>query len=208
MHAVVTHYFTHGEAKAANPYGVGELARRHIEVIGVDVTGKESNRLAQSAAEDTANLVGGREQFGSRDYGLSTPVQMPMLQKNTAQEDPEKGRRRQLSLLFDEEMPGLLAASCLSRRTIEKVGKSDHEPQPETWAALELAMQVLDPNNPNGIAGWREVVTVEELAHLLNVSCVDAQNRLKGRKTWTEYERDRLVDGMIERRARLARPSF
>ena len=67
MYEVVVKYFSHGEAKAANPYGAGELVRPYVEAVGVDVTNKESNRLAQAAAEDTANVLGGREQFGSRD---------------------------------------------------------------------------------------------------------------------------------------------
>jgi hypothetical protein len=117
MHAVVLRYFTHGEAKAANPYGVGELARRHIDVTGVDVTSKESSRLAQAAAEDTANVVGGREQFGGRNYG-------PTVTAASTQQAP---RLQQLSSLFDEEMPDLLAASCLSRRTIDNIRHSTHE---------------------------------------------------------------------------------
>jgi hypothetical protein len=203
MHAVVTQYFTHGEAKAANPYGMGELARRHIKVVGVDIIGKESNRLAQSAAEDTANLVGGREQFGSRNYGSATSEVTP----KSANKPDKKGTTRppqpQLSSLFDEEMPDLLAASCLSRRTIERVAKSQNEAQPETWTALELAMKELDPSNPEGIAGWREIITVEELARLLNISCKDAQSRFRGRTTWRESEHTRLIRFLMERRARL-----
>lgn len=204
MHAVVTHYFTHGEAKAANPYGVGELARRRVNVIGVDIIGKESNRLAQSVAEDTANLVGGREQYGSRGYGSAlTSMATHMSAMNPAQEDTAKVRRRQLSSLFDEDMPDLLAASCLSRRTIERAAKSEYEPAPETLAALELAMQLLDPNNLHGIGGWREIVTVEELVLLLKTTAQDAQDRQRGCRTWTDSERTQLVWYLMERRAHI-----
>jgi hypothetical protein len=197
MHAVVTHYFTHGEAKAANPYGEGELAQRHIDVSGVDVIDKESNRLAQSAAEDTANLIGGREQFGSRNYG-PTEANVPTRQ--------EAARLGQLSSLFDEEMPDLLAASCLSRRTIAYARHTVHEPSAETWAALELAMQLLNPTHPESIAGWREIMTCEKLAELLNVPLQDAQDRFRGRKTWRACELTKLVQHLMERRARLAQP--
>ncbi|MGO8951510.1 MAG: hypothetical protein ACLQUY_28420 [Ktedonobacterales bacterium] len=201
MHAVVTQYFTHGEAKAANPYGVGELTRRHIEVQGVDIIGKESNRLAQSAAEDTANVLGGFEQFGGRNYGATGSADTPKPPSKTAQQAPARTHQLRPSSLFDEDMPDLLAASCLSRRTIERVAKSEYEAAPDTLAALELAMQLLDPANPHGIASWREIVTVEELAQLLDTTCQDAQDRIRGRKTWTASERTQLILFLTERRA-------
>jgi hypothetical protein len=194
MYEVVVKYFSHGEAKAANPYGAGELARRHIEAVGVDVTSKESNRLAQSAAEDTANVIGGREQFGSRDYG---PTQVTVPAQLGA------GELGQLSSLFDEEVPDLLAASCLSRRTIDSVQQATHEPAAETWAALESAMQLLDAAYPEGIAGWRDSIAAEELAALLNVTLQDAQARFQGRRTWTASERTKLIEHLVERRTRL-----
>jgi hypothetical protein len=194
MYEVVVKYFSHGEAKADYPYGAGELARRHIEAVGVDVTSKESNRLAQSAAEDTANVVGALEQFGSRDYGPTEAA---------APARPETGRLGKLSSLFDEEMPDLLAASCLSRRTIENVQQATHEPAAETWAALELAMQLLDQTYPEYIAGWRDLITAEGLAELLDSTLRDAQARFQGRKTWRATERDKLVQYLAERRSRL-----
>jgi hypothetical protein len=101
-------------------------------------------------------------------------------------------------------MPDLLAASCLSRSTIARVVKSASEPQPETWEALKLAMELLDPSDPEGIAGWREIITAEELARQLNTSCDDAQSRMKGRTTWRLRERESLCLYMMQRRACLA----
>ncbi len=202
MYAVVTHYFTHGEAKAANPYGVGVLTRRHIEVCGVDVIGKESNRLAQSAAEDTANVVGGQQQFGSRDYGAASSAWAPTApsRMRSAPEDPVRTRRRRLSSLFDEDLPDLLAASRLSRKTIERVAHTAHEPLPETVAALERAMHLLAPDHLESISGWREVVSGEALADLLGITPEQAQERLRGRAMWTTDERARLVQHMGARR--------
>jgi hypothetical protein len=202
MYEVVLHYFTHGEAKAANPYGVGELARRHFDVVGVDVIDKESNRLAQAAAEDTANVVGGREQFGSRNYGATGPKDTPIPPSKLAQAASVQ-RRQQLSSLFDEEMPDLLAASCLSRRTLDRATKSDYEPEPETWAALEQAMELLAPSRPESIAGWRDIVTAEKLAELLHVPLDDAKKRFQGRTMWSVSEHEQLLQYLAERRARL-----
>jgi hypothetical protein len=142
--------------------------------------------------------VGGREQFGSRGYG---PTVAPV------SADASTARLRQLSSLIDEEMPDLLAASCLSRRSIEYVRHSAHEPTADTLAALELAMHLLDPTSPHGIAGWREIVTVEELAQLLHITVQDAEDRRKGRMTWQLSERALLVLYLTERRTRLAQSS-
>ncbi|MGO8950083.1 MAG: hypothetical protein ACLQUY_20985 [Ktedonobacterales bacterium] len=195
MYEVVVKYFAHGEAKAANPYGAGELARRQVDAVGIDVTSKESNRLAQSAAEDTANVVGGREQFGSRDYG---PTEAVVHARSVVT------RLGQLSSLFDEEMPDLLAASCLSRRTIDNVRHGTHEPSVETWAALELAMQLLNPAHSQSIAGWRDIIAPDELAQLLAIPLQDARKRVQGQQTWRETERAQLILFLTERRARLA----
>jgi hypothetical protein len=197
MYAVVATYFTHGEAKAADPHGVGELARRHIEVSGVDVTDKESNRLAQAAAQDTGDLIGGREQFGGRRLGPTGERKM----RPTTQDDRTAERRTRLASLFDETLPDLLAASCLSRKTLERVRHTAYEPLPETWQALELAMHQLAPNHLETIAGWREIVTSEELARLLDTTAQDAHDRLQGRKTWSTSERAQLVLYLRARRA-------
>jgi hypothetical protein len=100
-------------------------------------------------------------------------------------------------------MPDLLVASCLSRRTIERVATSEYGATPDTLAALDLAVQFLDPTYLESIAGWRDVITVEELARLLNISCRDAQDRQKGRKTWRQSERAMLVEYLMIRQARL-----
>src|SRR5262245_23820273 len=114
-------------------------------------------------------------------------------------------QRPRLASLFDEELPDLLAASCLSRRTLEHVRRTDHrdyEPLPETLEALERAMRLLDPVHPESIAGWRELLSSEELALMMGTTPADAQDRLRGRRTWTEAERARLITSMAARRAR------
>ncbi len=166
-----------------------------MEAIGVDVTDKESNRLAQAAAEDTANVLGGREQYGSRNYGPTEAL------ATTRQETRKQG---QLSSLFDEEMPDLLAASCVARRTINNVRYGTHEPAEETWTALEVAMNLLDPSKKENIVGWRNLITAEELASVLGCTLKDATKRFQGHQTWNTSERTALVHYVAERRVRLA----
>jgi hypothetical protein len=201
MLEVVRPYFTHREEKAANPEGVGELARRHIHDIGDDVIGTESNRLAAAAAQDTGDVIGGREQGGGRAYGPAerqrTGAAMGPASNGATQE-----RRRQLASLFDEAMPDLLAASCLSRKTVERVAHADYEPLPEVLAALECAMQLLDPKHPESIAGWRDVLTAEALAAVVDPSAEDTpEDTQQEIRLATPAEREREI--AAEHRARL-----
>jgi len=200
MYAVVANYFIHPEVKAANPQGVGELARRHIEVSGVDIIGKESNRLAQAAAEDTNSILGGVEQFGGRSYGDAETSNGEI---TAPRENPQVPSGISLSSLFDEDKADILAASCLSLPTVNAVLTSaTYEASPQTQGALALAMQLLDPEHPQSIAGWRDEMSIETLAHLLDISPQDAHNRFQGRATWTEEERARLVCFMAARQMR------
>ena len=114
---------------------------------------------------------------------------------------PELG---QLTSLFDEELPDLLAASCLSRRTIDNVRHGTHEPAAETWSALEVAMELLDPSQEENIAGWRDPVTADELASVLGCTPKDATKRFQGRQTWSMSERNVLLQYLVERRAHVA----
>jgi hypothetical protein len=100
----------------------------------------------------------------------------------------------------------MLAASCLSLPTINAVLKSADEVAPHTRDALALAMQLLDPEHPQSIVGWREELNDETLAQLLGVTVQDARKRLRGRATWTEEERARLIHFMSTRRAKLSGP--
>ena len=186
LYSRISTYFTHGEAKASNPFGIGRLERRHVEVIGVDVIGKESHTLAQAAVEDTAGLLGSTELLRSTSYGNAVV--------------PPATLQRQLSALLDEPMPDLLAASCLSRSTINSVLRGAHEPDSGTVKALRIAMSLLDPDSRcPGIAGWRELLTPAHVAEVLGISNEDARLRFRGRVTWTEEERARLLICLIER---------
>jgi hypothetical protein len=109
-------------------------------------------------------------------------------------------------------MPDLLAASCLSRKTLERLAHTAYEPLLETRAALDLAMQLLDPEHPKhpkhpkSIASWRDVLMPEELADLLDVTVDNARARFHGKPTWTAGERSKLVRFLQERHARLSQP--
>jgi len=54
-------YFRHPEWKSADPRAVGMLPRRRVLTLQHRAIGKESNRLALMAAEDTDGVVGGDE---------------------------------------------------------------------------------------------------------------------------------------------------
>jgi hypothetical protein len=146
--------------------------------------------------------MGGREQFGGRIVG-STGDDATSPPSARAGEEAA-ARRGRLASLFDEAIADLLAASCLSRRTLERVLHDAHEPLPETWEALETALRLLDPSNPEGIAGWREALSVEALAEVLGISPRTAQDRLRGRATWTAQDRLRgRATWTVEERTRL-----
>jgi hypothetical protein len=99
MAEMLAGYFTHVEAKASNSEGVGPLARRHVTVEQVVAIGKESNRLALIAAEETYGTLGGQEMWGSVVYGAT-------------------GEREALASLFMEDIADLMAATCLPRSTL------------------------------------------------------------------------------------------
>ncbi len=187
VYSRVKRYFTHGEAKAANPFGIGRLERRHMEVVAVEVIGKESHTLAQAAVEDTAGLLGSAELLRSQSYGNAIVL-------------PTATSHRQLSALLDEPIPDLLAASCLSRSTLSSLLHDAHKPDEETLEALRTAMRLLDPDGRcPSIAGWRELLTLVGLADALGVSIEESRLRFRGRVTWTEGERARLLVHMLGR---------
>ena len=61
-------------------------------------------------------------------------------------------------------------------------------------------MQLLDPENRHpSIAGWRDLLTPADLAKLLGITVEQARIRFRGRDTWSEEERARLLIHMVER---------
>jgi hypothetical protein len=189
VYSRVKGYFTHGEAKAANPVGIGPLERRHVQVVGVDVIGKESHTLAQAAVEDTSGLLGSAELLASQSYGSAI----------VAPSAATLAHSRSLSALLSEPLPDLLAASCLSRYTLQGLLHGAHTPDDQTVAALRRAMQLLDPDGRYpAIAGRRDLLTPASLAEVLGISLEDAQLRFRGRVTWTEGERERLIGHLRE----------
>jgi hypothetical protein len=188
MYDVVLHYFHHREEKAANPDGVGELARRHIEDMGDDVIGKESNTLAEAAAQDTDEVVGGVEQLGGRGYGPADTST-----RRTSRRRAPHNRRRTCSSLFDEALPDLLAASCLARKTVERALYTDQAVLPETLAALEQGMHLLSPTHPQTMVGWRDTLTPEKLAAVLGCTVREARDFLRGQRSWTADQQACLI---------------
>jgi hypothetical protein len=171
MAEVLRDYFQHPEAKTATPQGVGALPRRHVEASEVRVIDKESNRLAQMIAEETNGTMGARAMLGGHDYGVT-------------------GTKERLASLLGEHMADLLAATCLPRSTLYRVLHTADEPQPATLRALDEGMRLLDPDHAEGIAGWRDILTLEALAAVLHPAPEDAQH---GERCATPDEREREI---------------
>jgi hypothetical protein len=65
-------------------------------------------------------------------------------------------------------------------------------------------MQLLDPSHEENIAGWRVLITADELASILGCALKDAKKRFQGRQTWKVSERSALLQYLAERRVHLA----
>jgi len=194
MYHVIRGYFTHPEQKAANGRETGEMRPREIDVRGVDVVGHDSHKLAQAAAIDTNGTLGMR--FDELSYGDTKSAEQP--RRIAPIEDVQP---MQLSSLFGEDKADILAASCLSLPTINAVLKSECDASPQTRAALAFAMQLLQPDKPQSIAGWREELDVTALADVLGIGEQEAEARIKGRATWTAEQRERLIQFMADLRS-------
>lgn len=64
----VIDYFSHGEAKAANPKGIGRLERQHLQIIEHIFIGKETNRVKDDISEESEGIV---EYEEAAEYGRS-----------------------------------------------------------------------------------------------------------------------------------------
>lgn len=64
----VINYFSHGEAKAANPKGIGRLERQNIQVYEQIFIGKETNRIKDDISEESEGIV---EYEDAVEYGRS-----------------------------------------------------------------------------------------------------------------------------------------
>ncbi len=68
-------------------------------------------------------------------------------------------------------------------------------------------MQLLQPDKPQSIAGWRDELDAAALADVLGIGQVDAEARIKGRATWTAEQREILIRFMADRRAQRNTPA-
>ncbi len=64
----VENYYRHPELKAAVPYGVGVLPRRHVRAVQHIHIGKEMNQVQQEAVGDTDGTIG---EIAPQEYGAS-----------------------------------------------------------------------------------------------------------------------------------------
>jgi hypothetical protein len=182
MATMLQGYFTHAEAKAATPHGLGLLRRREVIVERVWAIGKESNRLALMQAEETYGTLGGHEMWGSVVYGVT-------------------GEGSTLASLFAEDRRDLLAATCLPRSTLYSVRHGTTSLSAQTLAALQQGLRLLDADNPQNIVGWRETLSAEEqMAEVLGCELDRVRALQRGKERWTADERTRLITFMVKQR--------
>lgn len=62
----VADYFSHGEAKAANPKGIGRLERQYLQIIEHIFIGKETNRIKDDISEESEGII---ELEDAAEYG-------------------------------------------------------------------------------------------------------------------------------------------
>jgi hypothetical protein len=132
-------------------------------------------------AEETNGTVGARAMQGGDDVGTT-------------------GARERLASLLGEEMPDLIAATCLPRSTLYRVLHTSDEPRPATLQALDDGMRLLESENLCGIVGWRNAPR-EWLAERFHISVAELSILRKGKRQWRVEERERLPMAMAEWRA-------
>jgi hypothetical protein len=111
------------------------------------------------------------------------------------------GEREALDSLFAEDIRDLMAATCLPRSTLYALRHGATTPSPQTLAALREGMRLLDPDDPQSIAGWREVLaTPEAVAETLGCGLDRARGLRSGKARWTPEEQGKLIACMTVRR--------
>lgn len=72
-------YFSHPEAKAANPQGIGQLERQHLRVIEHVFIGKETHRIKDDISEESEGIIDYEEAAEYQRKGLAELLkQRPM----------------------------------------------------------------------------------------------------------------------------------
>ncbi len=91
-----------------------------------------------------------------------------------------------------------MAATCLSGPTIYAIRKNqDDSPSAHVLTALADGLRLLDPENVlDGIAGWREAFSDDELAGVLGVDEQEAHRYRIGKRTWSPERRALLMGAM------------
>ncbi|SFF03391.1 DNA polymerase domain-containing protein [Nitrosomonas sp. Nm166] len=75
----LVYYFSHGEAKAANPKGIGRLERQHLNIIEHVYIGKETHRIKDEISEESEGIVEYEETAAYARSGLAQLLkQWPM----------------------------------------------------------------------------------------------------------------------------------
>jgi hypothetical protein len=132
-------YYRHPEWKAGDPEGVGVLPRRHVVALRHLAIGKESNRAALAAAEETDGVVGGEDAGMDGAQVFDTGDLSEIL------------RRRRVA--------DLIRTTGLPRRTIYDLRNGTmRAPSQDTLAALARDLPLLDPRSPpHGGEPWHEL---------------------------------------------------
>lgn len=113
----VADYFSHGEAKAANPKGIGRLERQHLQIIEHIFIGKETNRIKDEISEESEGII---------EY----------------EEAAEYGRDGLAELLKQYPMKELMGLTGIPRQTLYDI-RNGAKPDSETLRKIEGAMNKL-----------------------------------------------------------------
>jgi hypothetical protein len=161
-------YFQHPEYKSGNPTGCGDLPVRHVTLGSLAVCGKEGNASAVDLAEDTDGELGGIDDV--QVYGIE-PVD-----------------------LSEYRLSDLVLVCGLPRKTLSCIRTGRQEPKPDTARRIAQGVQLLNPYNSSGIAGWREIDdAVLATAMSADWTEQDIQRIRNGQRILTAEERERFI---------------
>jgi hypothetical protein len=191
-------HFQRPAYKSPTPRGVGALPIPVIDHVDrIAVISKETNAIAQLTADESGDHLMAREagMDGAEVYGVEPGG------------PGDTGIADQLRL---ERTSDVQLATGLPARTVKylKNGKTKH-PTPETLATLAHGLWLLNPANPEGIAGWRDMPS-SELAEMLGERWTreDVQAVRSGTKRLTADECERFIAAIVAwRHEQIAEPA-
>jgi hypothetical protein len=179
----VEQHFQRPAYKSPTPRAAGRLPTAVIpHVDRIAVISKETNAIAQLTADESGDHLLAREagMDGAQVYGVDLGGPSALKEQ-----------------LAQHRLSDLQLASGLPRPTIKdlKSGKT-MQPTPETVAALSHGLWLLDPGNPDGLAGWRDVPS-SDLAESMGWARDAVQEVRNGTRGLTDDEQERFIATIV-----------